>query len=370
MPKVLEAAENASPDLFPQLSSPTEEALVPGRYVMWVRDPATATARRADRRQGWRREEGTAPGAACPGRHAAMTSGARVLGRHRRCGSRLRPSRSLESPQPQRRHQQDSPMTETGAASTFAALASAAIVALAMLPFIVRRGAGRRPIWLTLAVVALALGVASFSAGGYAQRACTARYGGQTDHHRHGADDARSDVQEEPTLSLSNDELLFDAAGVPDRIWTRSSIDACRTFVSSTYFLWIPFLVVCLLATVQVMPTAALPVVLRDAPAPANAAGRGRAGALRRLHQLSARWQGHRGRQTAGRSARSGRLRGGDRRAGLSGQCQLPAGDGTVCPREPLHGGGDLVADIWRAETARKKRSSARCSTWATESAG
>ena len=66
MPKVLEAAENASPDLFPQLSSPTEEALVPGRYVMWVRDPATATARRADRRQGWRREEGTAPGAACP----------------------------------------------------------------------------------------------------------------------------------------------------------------------------------------------------------------------------------------------------------------------------------------------------------------
>jgi ankyrin repeat protein len=43
MPKVLEAAENASPDLFPQLSSPTEEALVPGRYVMWVRDPTTAT---------------------------------------------------------------------------------------------------------------------------------------------------------------------------------------------------------------------------------------------------------------------------------------------------------------------------------------
>jgi len=42
MPRVLEAATKASPDLFPQLSSPTEEALVPGRYVMWVRDPATA----------------------------------------------------------------------------------------------------------------------------------------------------------------------------------------------------------------------------------------------------------------------------------------------------------------------------------------
>jgi hypothetical protein len=42
MPRVFEAAPNASPDLFPQLSSPTEETLVPGRYVMWVRDPMTA----------------------------------------------------------------------------------------------------------------------------------------------------------------------------------------------------------------------------------------------------------------------------------------------------------------------------------------
>jgi hypothetical protein len=42
MPRVFEAASNATPDLFPRLSSPTEESLVPGRYVMWVRDPATA----------------------------------------------------------------------------------------------------------------------------------------------------------------------------------------------------------------------------------------------------------------------------------------------------------------------------------------
>lgn len=42
MPRIFEAAGNASPDLFPQLSSPTEETLVPGRYVMWVRDPATS----------------------------------------------------------------------------------------------------------------------------------------------------------------------------------------------------------------------------------------------------------------------------------------------------------------------------------------
>jgi hypothetical protein len=42
MPRVFEASSTAAPDLFPQLSSPAQETLVPGRYVMWVRDPATA----------------------------------------------------------------------------------------------------------------------------------------------------------------------------------------------------------------------------------------------------------------------------------------------------------------------------------------
>jgi hypothetical protein len=42
MPKILEVSPSASPDLFPQLSSPTEDVLVPGRYLMWVRNPATA----------------------------------------------------------------------------------------------------------------------------------------------------------------------------------------------------------------------------------------------------------------------------------------------------------------------------------------
>lgn len=42
MPRIFEAAGTANPDLFPQLSSPTEEMLVPGRYVMWVRDPVTS----------------------------------------------------------------------------------------------------------------------------------------------------------------------------------------------------------------------------------------------------------------------------------------------------------------------------------------
>jgi hypothetical protein len=42
MPRIFEASPNAVPDLFPQLSSPTEETLVPGRYLMWVRNPGTS----------------------------------------------------------------------------------------------------------------------------------------------------------------------------------------------------------------------------------------------------------------------------------------------------------------------------------------
>ena len=43
MARILEASPTAVPDLFPQLSSPTEETLVPGRYIMWVRNPASST---------------------------------------------------------------------------------------------------------------------------------------------------------------------------------------------------------------------------------------------------------------------------------------------------------------------------------------
>jgi ankyrin repeat protein len=42
MPRIFEVSPTAVPDLFPQLSSPTEEMIVPGRYLMWVRNPATS----------------------------------------------------------------------------------------------------------------------------------------------------------------------------------------------------------------------------------------------------------------------------------------------------------------------------------------
>ena len=42
VPKVLDASGATAADRFPQLSSPTHETLVPGRYVMWVRDSASS----------------------------------------------------------------------------------------------------------------------------------------------------------------------------------------------------------------------------------------------------------------------------------------------------------------------------------------
>jgi hypothetical protein len=147
----------------------------------------------------------------------------------------------------------------------FAALTSIAIVALSILPFLLWRSAWRRLVWVIAAAVALAAGGLSFVAGGYVQRACTARYAGTTvmigsEFSTLGASYARDNPE------LSNDELLFDSAGVAERVWTRTSIDRCRTVVGITYFLWIPFLAVCLLSAVQAMPSGTLLVPAREVP--------------------------------------------------------------------------------------------------------
>jgi len=196
-----------------------------------------------------------------------MTSGPRLLGRHRRvwlslAAVLLAGIAAALTPPP-------AAIAEGEARRTwaFAALASAAIVTLAILPFLVWRGAARPKVWVAAAAVSLALGVGSFPAGGYVQRACTARYADKpvvigTDLTPLGAAYTQANPQ------LSSDDLLFDAAGVPERIWTRPSIGRCGAFLGSTYFLWIPFLVVCLVATAQAVPTTILAPVRWDAPAP------------------------------------------------------------------------------------------------------
>ena len=117
--------------------------------------------------------------------------------------------------------------------SIFAALASSAIVALSILPFIVRRNIRGRTTWIAASVVALILGVLSYAGGGFTQRACLAQYGGKpvvvgTELTPLGAAYSRTNPE------LSRDELLFDSAGVADRVWTRQSIDRCRVSIAGT----------------------------------------------------------------------------------------------------------------------------------------
>jgi len=143
------------------------------------------------------------------------------------------------------------------AGRAFAALSSAAIVALAILPFVVWRGAARPAVWIATAVVALALGVASFSIAGHVRRMCTTQYAGHpvvigTEMTPLGV----AYTAQHP--ELSPDDVLVDSAGVAERVWTADSIGRCRGSIGATYFLWIPCLVVCLLATAQALPTTVL----------------------------------------------------------------------------------------------------------------
>ncbi len=149
----------------------------------------------------------------------------------------------------------------------FAALASGAVVALSILPFIIWRAAAPSWVWLAAAGAALVAGTGLFSVGGYAQRACTTTYDGKptiigTELTSLGK------TYKEANPELSSDDLLFDAAGDAERIWTRPSISRCRAFISSTYFLWIPCLFVCLLAVGQAVPAGRLSPIRWDEPPP------------------------------------------------------------------------------------------------------
>jgi hypothetical protein len=144
----------------------------------------------------------------------------------------------------------------SGAASTrlFTVFTSAALVAVfAVVPFVLRAG-GRRPVWLTLAAVALALGAGAFVAAGSVQRMCVGRYDGRavivgTEWTPGG----EVFVRENP--DLSRDEVIFDSAGKIATLWTEASIGRCRSLVSGTYALWVPFLTICLFASLQASAT-------------------------------------------------------------------------------------------------------------------
>ncbi len=194
-----------------------------------------------------------------------MTEGARSLGRYRRmwlavAAALLAGIAAAMDPPPLA-------VGGAGGRSAFAALASAAIVVFAILPFMLWRRAAQPMLWVAAALVALALGIGSFFTGGYVERTCTARYADRSvviggDLTPLGAKYRQANPE------LSNDDLLFDAAGVPERIWTPSSIGRCRAMLAGTYFLWIPLLALCLLFFAHAVPTGILAPVSWSAPAP------------------------------------------------------------------------------------------------------
>ena len=194
-----------------------------------------------------------------------MTSGRRLYSRHRRiwlaiAAVLLATVAAVLTPVP-------AAIDAAGATggSAFAALASAAIVTFAILPFFLWPGMAQPKIWAGVALAALALGVGSFIGSEYAQRTCTARYANSTVIIGTELTPLGENYKRE-NPDLSSEDLLFDAAGVPQRVWTESSIGRCGVLLSSTYFLWIPFLVVCLLATAQAVPTTILAPVSRSVP--------------------------------------------------------------------------------------------------------
>ena len=158
-----------------------------------------------------------------------------------------------------------------GGPSTFAALTSAAIVGLLVVPFVVWRGARRPALCLAVSGLALTLGVGSYYGAQYAQRTCTARYGDRRVVIG-GQLTPLGSAYRQANPQLSSDDLLFDAAGVPERIWTAASIGRCRALVSGGYFLWIPFLVAALATGAQGTPLAILtPLRRRRPPEPSTA---------------------------------------------------------------------------------------------------
>jgi hypothetical protein len=163
--------------------------------------------------------------------------------------------------------------TEASARAAYAALASAAIVAAAIIPLGLTRRRSGRILTLSAAVIALLLGLGASGLAGALQRQCTAPYAGRAVLiGTRLTSPVEEYVRRNPQSTAA--DLLFDAAGDAEYVWTRSSITRCRVLMSATYFLWIPLLTISLVSAILAAPagplsfgSAAPPVGAGRAPA-------------------------------------------------------------------------------------------------------
>jgi hypothetical protein len=143
--------------------------------------------------------------------------------------------------------------------AVFASLASAGIAAAIIIPLTARRRHRSRAIAVAGAGIALVLGLVAFVAGVSAQRRCTLEYDGRpvligTELTPLGQEYRRLNPQ------LPIEELLRDARGQPETVWTRQSISRCQFTMSWTYFVWLPLLIVGLVSAVLAVPAGKLAV--------------------------------------------------------------------------------------------------------------
>jgi TIR domain len=149
--------------------------------------------------------------------------------------------------------------SESRTRAVFASLASAGIASAIIIPLTARRRYSSRGIAVAGAAIALALGVVAFVAGASAERRCTLQYDGRavligTELTDLGQRYRRVNPQ------LPIEELLRDASGDIETVWTRQSIRECRVTMSWTYFLWLPLLIASLVSAVLAVPAGKLSV--------------------------------------------------------------------------------------------------------------
>ena len=117
--------------------------------------------------------------------------------------------------------------TESRTRAVLASLASAGIAAAVIIPLTARRRYSPRGIAVAATAIALVLGLAAYIAGASIQRQCTVQYDGRavvigTDL----TELAQKYRQVNPQQPI--EELLRDARGDTETVWTRNSIARCR----------------------------------------------------------------------------------------------------------------------------------------------
>ena len=131
----------------------------------------------------------------------------------------------------------------------FAAVLSATLTATFLVPLLVARYRLRSLIPLIATTALLALGAAAYLYTGSIQGHCIVQYNGRgvligTEMTSVGIAFRIAHPEE------TDADLLDNASGDAETVWTRESIERCRSRVGSTYFLWIPLLIASLVSAV------------------------------------------------------------------------------------------------------------------------